>query len=230
VLVAEVARIDSDGDGVYDDEDECPNTPQGAKVDARGCPRDSDGDGVYDGLDQCSLTPRGAKVDAKGCPLDGDGDGVYDGLDQCPDTPRGNEVDEKGCTVVTSEKEAELLDTGTLRLENVYFDTDKATLKPESHAALDEAGEILAKWPKLRIEIAGHTDSMGDEVYNMDLSHRRAQAVRDYLTANFSLPSDMLTVKGYGETEPIGTNETAPGRARNRRVELRVLNKEVLRK
>lgn len=224
------AAVDSDGDGVLDGADQCPDTPKGATVDARGCPMDSDGDGVYDGIDQCPDTPLGATVDARGCPSDSDGDGVYDGIDQCPDTPKGVKVDAKGCTVVTSEKEAELLDTGTLRLDNVYFDTNKATLKPESDKALDEAGKILAKWPQLRIEVAGHTDSMGDEAYNQGLSQRRAQAVLDYFLSKFSLKADRFSVKGYGESAPVADNGTPEGRAQNRRVELRVLNKDVLKK
>ena len=88
---------DSDGDGVPDRRDACPNTPAGATVDARGCPSDSDGDGVLDGLDRCAGTPRGAHVDANGCPLDSDHDGVLDGIDQCPDTPAGATVDARGC-------------------------------------------------------------------------------------------------------------------------------------
>ncbi len=88
---------DADGDGVVDGIDTCPNTPKGVKVDAKGCPMDSDGDGVFDGVDQCADTPKGAKVDAKGCPSDGDGDGVWDGIDQCPGTPKGALVDAKGC-------------------------------------------------------------------------------------------------------------------------------------
>ncbi len=90
---------DTDGDGVVDKKDKCPDTPAGAKVDVNGCPLDSDGDGVYDGLDTCPDTPKGATVDAKGCPKDADGDGVLDGLDQCPDSPKGATVDAKGCTM-----------------------------------------------------------------------------------------------------------------------------------
>lgn len=89
--------LDSDGDGVPDGADKCPATPKGAQVDAKGCPTDADGDGVPDGIDQCPDTPKGASVDAKGCPLDSDGDGVPDGIDQCPGTPAGTKVDEKGC-------------------------------------------------------------------------------------------------------------------------------------
>ncbi len=88
---------DSDGDGVVDKLDECPNTPKGCLVDERGCPLDSDGDGVCDGLDQCPNTPRGCKVDINGCPIDSDKDGVCDGLDRCPDTQEGIKVDSKGC-------------------------------------------------------------------------------------------------------------------------------------
>jgi outer membrane beta-barrel protein len=88
---------DTDGDGVPDKKDKCPDTPKGARVDATGCPLDSDGDKVFDGLDQCEGTPRGATVDAKGCPSDADGDGVFDGLDTCADTPKGATVDAKGC-------------------------------------------------------------------------------------------------------------------------------------
>ncbi len=90
---------DTDGDGVTDKKDACPNTPHGAKVEARGCPLDTDGDGVYDGLDQCPGTPKGCTIDAKGCPSDADGDGVCDGLDKCPSTPHGATVDKDGCPI-----------------------------------------------------------------------------------------------------------------------------------
>ncbi|PJA30152.1 MAG: hypothetical protein CO189_00670 [candidate division Zixibacteria bacterium CG_4_9_14_3_um_filter_46_8] len=88
---------DTDKDGVKDDFDQCPDTPNGAMVDANGCPLDEDGDGVYDGLDQCPQTPRGAKVDVNGCPMDSDKDGIFDGIDQCASTPTGVPVDSKGC-------------------------------------------------------------------------------------------------------------------------------------
>jgi OOP family OmpA-OmpF porin len=88
---------DSDGDGVPDSRDMCPNTPAGVRVDENGCPLDSDGDGIPDYLDKCSNTPTGVKVDAVGCPLDSDGDGVPDYLDKCPNTPTGAKVDAVGC-------------------------------------------------------------------------------------------------------------------------------------
>ena len=88
---------DTDGDGVFDKKDKCPDTPRGAIVDKAGCPLDADGDGVWDGIDQCPDTPKGWPVDSKGCPRDTDGDGVVDGKDKCPNTPKGCTVNADGC-------------------------------------------------------------------------------------------------------------------------------------
>jgi outer membrane protein OmpA-like peptidoglycan-associated protein len=226
---AKGCTMDSDGDGVVDGIDQCGSTPKGAKVDARGCPVDSDGDGIPDGVDQCADTARGAKVDAKGCPKDSDGDGVPDGIDQCADTPKGAKIDAKGCPITP--KEAELLDTGTLRLQQVYFDSREATLKPESYPALDEVGQILTKWPQLKLEVGGHTDNRAGDAFNKDLSQKRAQAVLDYLVQKFSgINRSQFTVVGYGESQPLTSNGTDAGRAQNRRVEFKVLNREVLKK
>jgi OOP family OmpA-OmpF porin len=220
---------DEDRDGIFDGLDQCPGTPAGVQVDALGCPTDRDGDGVFDGPDRCPDTPAGLPVDASGCPTDEDGDGVYDGLDQCPGTPAGVVVDRWGCPVPTSPKEIELLDTGLLRLDTVHFESAKAELKPESFGALREVGEILVRWPNLRIEIAGHTDSRGDEDFNQQLSEERARTVFRWLLAAFpAIDSTQYEVRGYGESRSIATNDTAEGRARNRRVEFRVLNREVL--
>ena len=222
--------IDSDGDGVCDGLDKCPNTPRGAVVDANGCPIDSDGDGVYDGLDKCPNTPKGAVVDSVGCPVDSDGDGVPDGIDQCPNTPAGLKVDASGCPIEVSEKETELLDTGTIRLQNVNFDTGKATIKAESDSVLDEVAHILVQYPALTIEIGGHTDNTGKKDKNMALSEARAKAVLAYLTQKFpTLDATHFTVKGYGPTMPVAPNKTALGRAKNRRVEFKVTNAEVLK-
>ncbi len=222
---------DSDGDGVVDGIDQCPDTPKGAKVDAKGCTMDSDGDGVVDGIDQCPNTPRGAKVDAKGCPMDSDGDGVYDGLDQCPDTPKGAKVDASGCPIEVTEKETELLDTGMIRLQGVNFETGKSDLLPESFPILDQVGPVLVKWPQLKVEVGGHTDSRGSAAKNQTLSEARANAVRDYLLNKYpGISPDQMTAKGYGSTKPIAPNNSALNLAKNRRVEFVVLNKDVLKK
>ncbi|HEY6573006.1 MAG TPA: OmpA family protein, partial [Candidatus Eisenbacteria bacterium] len=176
---------DTDADGVFDGIDECASTPAGAKVDAKGCPMDSDSDGVLDGLDQCENTPAGCTVNSNGCPSDADQDGVCDGVDKCPDTPANVRVDRNGCPIEVSQKETELLDTGMIRLQDVNFDTGKSTIKPESEKVLDEVGNILARWPELRIEIGGHTDSRGSDALNQRLSDSRAKAVLDYLINKF---------------------------------------------
>ena len=201
---------DSDGDGVTDDKDQCPTTPAGRKVDARGCELDGDKDGVVDALDQCPTTPAGRKVDAKGCEMDGDGDGVVDALDNCPTTPAGDKVDGKGCTLLN-----------TIVLKGVNFDNDSAKLRADSYPILDEAVATLKRYPGIKVEVAGHTDSKSSDAYNLKLSDQRAKAVMDYFVSQ-GVSADSLSSKGYGEAAPIADNATADGRAQNRRVELRI--------
>jgi outer membrane protein OmpA-like peptidoglycan-associated protein len=222
---------DTDGDGVYDGLDQCPDTPKGATVDAKGCPQDTDGDGVYDGLDQCANTVSGCKVDEKGCAVDSDGDGVCDGLDKCPGTAAGLKVDADGCPIEVVERETELLDTGMIRLQDVNFETARATLLPESYPVLDVVGTVLMRWPELRIEVGGHTDARGSNAYNQKLSETRAHAVLEYLTGKFpELKPEQFSVKGYGESKPLVPNSNPLNMAKNRRVEFKVLNKDVLKK
>jgi len=197
--------IDSDGDGVPDDLDKCPNTPKGVKVDAYGCPLDADGDGVPDYLDKCPNTPKGVKVDQDGCPLDSDGDGVPDHLDQCPDTPKGATVNSVGCWALKG---------------LVLFDFNKWDIKPEAHRLLDEVVAIMKKSPELKGVIEGHTDGIGSQAYNQSLSEKRARAVEKYIEAH-GIASDRWTIKGYGKSKPIASNDTEEGRRENRRVELK---------
>jgi OOP family OmpA-OmpF porin len=207
--------VDSDGDGVTDDLDKCPGTPAGTPVDQSGCPlpQDDDGDGVVNEIDKCPGTPAGAKVDATGCEInnDLDGDGVLNEQDQCPDTPKGDRVDSVGCTLKAE-----------IRLQGVVFETGKATLLPESMPTLESAVATLKRYPDLRIEVAGHTDSRGAEAYNQDLSDRRANAVATYLRD--AGVTNSITARGYGESQPIASNDTDEGRQQNRRVVLRVLD------
>jgi outer membrane protein OmpA-like peptidoglycan-associated protein len=222
---------DADADGIFDGIDQCADTPRGATVGATGCPSDADGDGVWDGIDQCPDTPRGASIDEKGCPNDSDGDGVSDGLDKCPGTSAGLKVDSEGCPIEVTEKETELMDTGMIRLQNVNFETAKADLLPESLPVLDVVGQVLTKWPELKIEVGGHTDARGSNAYNQRLSEARVKSVLDYVLGKFStLNREQFTSRGYGEARPIASNRTVEGMARNRRVEFVVLNKDVLKR
>ena len=225
-------QTDADGDGVCDGLDQCADTPKGATVDAKGCPSDADGDGVLDGIDQCPNTLKGCTVDAKGCPLDSDGDGVCDGLDKCADTPAGSKVDVDGCPPSeVQQRETELLDTGMIRLQDVKFETAKSDILPESRHALDVVGEVLSKWPQLKIEVGGHCDSRGSDAYNLALSDRRVKSVRTYLLShNPKLQASQMTARGYGESRPLVPNTSPENMAQNRRVEFTVVNKEVLKK
>ena len=211
--------MDSDDDGVIDAQDKCPATPRGIKVDARGCPIDSDGDGVIDAQDKCPDTPKGVKVDAKGCPpkSDADGDGVYDYLDKCPDTPRGLAVDQVGCPLP-------IMKTVSIELQ-VEFDHDKAVVKPQYHDHLRGVADFLKTYPNTKVDLEGHTDSKGSETYNLLLSERRAASVKAYLVNKFGIDPARLTTKGYGEAQPIASNETKEGRQKNRRV-MAVISKE----
>jgi len=231
IVDARGCPADTDGDGVPDGVDRCPNTPTGAKVDATGCPVDSDNDGVPDGIDQCPNTPAGIKVDAHGCSTDSDNDGVPDDKDLCPNTLPNVKVDSDGCPIELNEKETELLDKGRITTREIHFETAKWDILPESRPVLDDIGKVLIQWPQLKIEIGGHTDARGSVAYNQDLSQKRAQAVLDYLLANFpQINREQYTAKGYGELKPVASNKTVEGMAKNRRVEFKVLNTEELTK
>ena len=202
--------LDSDGDGFYDYQDQCPGTPAGAPVDSVGCPLDSDGEGVYDYQDQCPDTPARAPVDSVGCPLDSDGDGVYDYLDECPNTAAGVKVDEKGCPIILKE-------TVSIQL-NIVFDFEKADIKPQYHAELKKVADFMQEYPATKALIEGHTDNVGGDQYNLQLSQQRAESVRQYLIDNFSIAPDRLSAEGFGESRPIASNSTPAGREKNRRV------------
>jgi OOP family OmpA-OmpF porin len=109
--------------------------------------------------------------------------------------------------------------TKIISLEGTHFDFDKSTLKPEAIPKLEEAVRIMSENPGIKVNIEGHTDSVGADEYNMRLSDRRAQAVESFMVTK-GVAADRLTPKGYGESRPVATNDTAAGRAQNRRVDL----------
>jgi len=196
---------DSDGDGVADYMDKCPNTPKGTAVDAKGCSLDSDGDGVADDMDKCPDTPKGATVDANGCPLDSDGDGVPDYLDKCPNTPQGATVNSMGCWAFEGK---------------VLFETNSYLIRSEAYPLLNDVAYILKNNSDIEMEIQGHTDSTGTAKYNQWLSEKRAQDVMQHLVKRGIEPK-RLRAKGYGLTQPVASNDTLEGRSQNRRVELK---------
>ncbi len=206
-------EVDSDGDGVKDSMDKCPGTPSGVSVDSDGCPLDSDGDGVTDDKDKCPNTVSGAKVGPDGCELDSDNDGVVDRLDECPGTPAGVQVDIRGCEIKDE-----------IRLQGVNFESNSDRLLPGATNVLDDVVATLQKNPSITFEVAGHTDSDGAAEYNEGLSTRRAITVRDYLASN-GISENRMTVRGYGESQPIADNSTRAGKAQNRRVVLRIIER-----
>jgi len=226
-----IPDADTDGDGVADRLDLCPDTPKGALVDDYGCPWDADGDGVPNGLDKCPSTPAHAVVDADGCDAM---QRAARGQTHAP-APESRDVTPTPPPVPPpsgeqSEVEKRLMATGEIRLENVYFETNSAVLLPESEATLNEAGRALEHFSGLRIEVQGHTDSRGSAKYNQKLSQERAESVRSYLLQHFLLKPDHLEAKGYGESRPEVKERNDEDRQRNRRVLLKVLNPEDLPK
>lgn len=154
-------------------------------------------------------TPEPTTPPAEPAMVDSDGDGVADANDKCPGTPPGTPVGPDGC------EQAVVID-----LRGVNFAFDKSDLTAESTAILDQAVEVLTRYPNLKVEVAGHTDSIGTDQYNQGLSERRAKVVYDYLTAKGIDAARLAGPNGYGEGKPIDTNDTSEGRARNRRTEL----------
>ncbi len=143
--------------------------------------------------------------------LDSDGDGIFDLIDVCPATAPAVKVDDSGCQL----KEV-------ITLDGVTFATSSSKLIGRSAEVLNKVAGTLKRYPGLRVEVAGYTDNSGSARYNQSLSEQRANSVRDYLIEQ-GVSKNSLTVKGYGEEQPIADNSTPAGRAENRRVELRNL-------
>jgi outer membrane protein OmpA-like peptidoglycan-associated protein len=221
---------DNDFDNIPDSLDKCPNEPEDRDnfQDEDGCPDyDNDADNIPDSTDKCPNIPEDIDMfeDQDGCPdYDNDKDGIPDSLDRCisePETYNGFR-DEDGCPdtlIKPTEKEIRVLNT---KLRDINFKTASAELLPASSAALDFIVGFLKQYPDLRYQIQGHTDSRGEDDYNLLLSAARAATVRAYLL-NKGIPDVNLIAIGYGETMPIADNKTAQGRAKNRRVEFKFI-------
>ena len=223
---------DTDGDGIYDDVDQCPLDPEDFDLfeDEDGCPElDNDRDNVLDDDDWCPNDPEDFDLfeDEDGCPdEDNDGDGYIDSEDECPNDPEDfdGQDDEDGCP---EEDEPELeyaviTDDQIEISEQIHFAYDSDEILRESFRILDEIVIILFENETMELRIEGHTDSDGSARYNLRLSDRRAASVREYLIDE-GISSHRLISVGFGEERPIATNDTERGKAENRRVEFHIL-------
>ena len=237
MLSVKFGGTDTDGDGIYDDHDECPDVP--GLEEFNGCP-DTYGDGIQDSEDECPMVAGLAEFN--GCP-DTDGDGIADGQDACPKVagPRGNRgcpwPDTDGDSVVdkddkcpdvpgtvanngcpegpTDEDMAKITELS----RGIQFAFGATTFTEGTPPVLDAIVSIILKYPTASFSVEGHTDSIGTKGFNQSLSERRAATVVDYLSGR-NVSADRLSAVGFGENNPIDTNINSAGRANNRRVEI----------
>ena len=205
---------DTDSDGLYDYIDDCPKIA--GPVENHGCPwPDTDGDGLLDKNDGCPLLA--GPVENGGCPYkDSDNDGLLDKDDDCPNTP--GPKSNKGCPVI----EKEVIEVLKTAFNNLEFEVAKDVILGGSFASLDELAAVLKKKSTWKLEISGHTDNAGDDASNMTLSKKRAEAVKAYLVSR-EIEASRFIVNYFGETKPIADNATSEGRAKNRRVEMKIV-------
>jgi outer membrane protein OmpA-like peptidoglycan-associated protein len=216
--------LDTDGDGIPDALDKCPNEPEDKDgfEDEDGCPDlDNDHDGIPDALDKCPNEPedKDGFEDEDGCPdLDNDKDGIPDASDLCPNEPGPPE--ERGCP-----KKYSLVSVTQEKIElhqAVFFATAKSTIMAQSFPLLDEVADVLKSRSTMQVRVEGHTDSRGRRATNMRLSQARADAVKAYLVGH-GIDGSRMVPTGFGPDQPIETNRTAAGREKNRRVEFVIL-------
>jgi len=210
VLETQTTFKDLDNDGVTDAQDNCKDTPLGIKVDNVGCKllEDDDKDGISNRDDKCPNTPEGATVNETGCPPDADKDGVMDSMDECPDTSNDFIVDTVGCP-----------QTAVLKIN---FKSAQAVVLKDSISKIQEFADFLNENVGYQAIIYGYTDSINTQGNNKKLSQQRANAVMEILINN-GVKLTRLTAIGMGSKNPIADNETLEGRAKNRRIEVELL-------
>lgn len=225
-VVAPPPPPDSDGDGIADAADACPQERGIASADAavNGCP-DRDGDGVADKLDHCpdQAGPPDPDPAKNGCPVpaDGDGDGIVDEQDACPREAGVADPDasKNGCP------RARVVEGEIQILDRVEFDNDKADLRPASEPILASVAKVLADHPEIKkVRVEGYTDNRGKPSRNLKLSQTRVDAVVAWLKGH-GVAADRLTAKGLGQDNPVGDNATEEGRQQNRRVQFIIVEK-----
>ncbi len=228
-------RADTDGDGLSDADELARKTnPASPDSDADGLTdgdevnryltdplnKDTDGDGLTDGaeINQYGTDPKR---------IDSDGDGINDNLDKCPDKAEtvNGYLDDDGCPDEKPVTEAPIKKGQKFILENIEFEFGKADLKPGVFQSLESAYSTMVDYPKMTVEIGGHTDNIGKAKANQELSLRRAESVKNYLVAK-GIDGSRIMTRGYGPSQPVGSNKTDEGRAKNRRIEFKVLTIE----
>jgi outer membrane protein OmpA-like peptidoglycan-associated protein len=205
---------DRDGDGIADKVDACPDLA-GDKA-HKGCP-DTDKDGIYDNEDKCPQVA--GTVENMGCPWpDTDGDGVLDKDDECPKVFGAK--DNKGCPKLEKKE----LETVKYAFQNLEFETGRDVIRTKSYPSLNSLSKLLADKPNYGLKIEGHTDNVGKPEMNMELSRKRAEAVKAYFVKK-GLDGSRFATEGFGMTKPITDNKTPQARERNRRVEMTIVFK-----
>jgi OOP family OmpA-OmpF porin len=213
-VMAVVAPVDSDNDGVIDANDKCANTPADTTVDADGCaiPQDDDHDGILNSKDKCPNTPADTKVGANGCKvnLDTDNDGVLNSKDLCPNTMAGTKVNDDGCPA-------------KLNLQ-INFKNNSAKITEASNKMLNKYATFLTTYSNYSAKIIGYTDNTGSAKYDQKLSQKRAETIVKALEER-GVNSTQLEAVGMGKANPIASNTTKEGRAQNRRIEAQLTRK-----
>ena len=204
---------DTDKDGIDDEHDSCKTIPGLARY--NGCPiPDTDKDGIDDEHDSCKTVPGLARYN--GCPIpDRDGDRINDEEDKCPDA--AGTAENHGCPEIKKEEKEKI----NYVAHNILFATKSDSLTDGSFLALDDLNDLLIKHPEVHLTIEGHTDNVGTAEHNMTLSQKRADAVKNYLLKK-GINEARITATGFGMDKPIGDNNTPQGKAKNRRVELKI--------
>ena len=249
--VAQLVK-DTDGDGITDDKDNCPN--EAGPKENKGCPdKDTDGDGIVDRLDKCP--DKAGPKERDGCPEeDRDHDGIVDSADKCPDDPEDKDgfEDADGCPDPDNDKDGILdekdkcpnepetkngyqdedgcpdevpvaVKAFTGVVKGINFRRNSADIKASSFPLLKQAIIVFKDYPALRVEISGHTSTEGKREFNMKLSRKRAEAVKAFLVSAGIDESRIGTI-GYGPDKPIADNATKEGTEKNRRIEFRLLS------
>ena len=236
-MLRPVIEKDTDGDGILDKNDKCPDVAGLPKYD--GCPvPDTDGDGINDENDKCPTVKGLAKYN--GCPVpDRDRDGINDEEDKCPDVPGVARY--QGCPIPDRDKDGindeedkcpdeaglksnfgcpEIQSQLTELAKNVYFPTGGAIVTFKAYKPLTTVVNLLKKYPGASLSIEGYTDNTGKAAANKKLSQKRADGIKDYMIKQ-GIEAGRLTATGFGPEQPIASNKTEEGRAKNRRVEMK---------